>query len=229
MTVYLSRAQLDKPVKAAWGGVTCPFGIAVNSVGEIIVVENATHILVLDKEGKKLRSIECSQHMINWIHAIAVDNGDNIYFIGNSNTLGKSNRYCDKLQVVEVQQVKGPGCIGTVVVGDEVMVTEYNNEGQTLVYDRELKYVRQITGRSKTRLRHLHPACHGNLYISSDDKNIQVLSKTGNYLCSFGIEHLKDSWMVHVSSLYVADSPLCDHIRLLWRYLCKSRWTTIYL
>ena len=36
-----------------------------------------------------------------------------------------------------------------------------------MVYDRELKYVRQITGRSKTRLQHLHPDCHGNLYISS--------------------------------------------------------------
>ena len=203
VTVYLSPAQLNKPIKV-WGGVTCPFGIAVNSVGEVIVVENGTNILVLDEEGKKLRSIEHSQHMINSIRAVAADNEDNIYFIGyTSNKLGKSNRYCDKLQVVKVQQVKGPGYIDIVVVGDEVMVAEKNNEGQIMVYDRELKYVRQITGRNKTTLRHLHPDCHGNLYISSDDKNIQVLSKTGDYLYSFGIQQLKQSWMLHVSGQYV--------------------------
>ena len=210
VTVYLSPAQLHKPIKV-WGGVTCPFGIAVNSVGEVIVVENGTNILVLEEEGKKLRSIEHSQHMINSIRAVATDNEDNIYFIGNtSNKLGKSNRYCDILQVVKVQQVKGPGYIDIAVVGDEVMVTEKNNEGQIMVYDRELKYVRLITGRSKTRLRHLHPDCHGNLYISSDDKNIQVLSKTGDYLCSFGIQQLINPWVVHVSGqyVYVADYTL---------------------
>ena len=90
------------------------------------------------------------------------------------------------------------------------MVTEVNNEGQIMVYDRELKYVRQITGRNKARLRYLYPDCHGNLYISSDDKNIQVLSKTGDYLYSFGIQQLKDPWMVHVSGqyVYVADNIL---------------------
>ena len=52
------------------------------------------------------------------------------------------------------------------------------------MYDRELNYVRQITGRSKTSLRCLHPDCHGNLYISAVDNIIQVLSKTGDFLRS---------------------------------------------
>ena len=119
-----------------------------------------------------------------------------------------SNRNCDNLQVREVQQVKGPGYYDIAVVGDEVIVTERYNEGLIVVYDRELNYVRQITGRNKTLLRHFHADHHGNLYISDSDKNIQVLSKTGEFLVSFsrdhnGVEMLKNPWMMHVSGPYV--------------------------
>ena len=215
MTVYISPAQLNKPVKV-WGGVTGPFGITVNSVGEIIVAELNRDIVMFDKEGKRLRRIECSQHQIGELRSVAVDNEDNIYFIGyRSNKIGMSNTNCDKLQVREVQQVKGPGYIDIAVVGDEVMVTEYNNAGQIMVYDRELNYVRQITGRSKTRLRYFHPDCHGNLYISDDDATIQVLSKTGDFLRSFSRDHngvlkIEHPVMVYVCGqyVYVADYDL---------------------
>ena len=214
MTVYISPAQLDKPVKV-WGGVNWPCGITVNSVGEIIVAEGNRDIVMLDKEGKRLRHIECSQHQIDGLRSVDVDNEDNIYFIGWSNKIGKSNRNCDKLQVCEVQQVKGPGYLGIAVVGDEVMVTEQNNKGQIMVYDRELNYVRQITGRSKTLLIFLHPDCHGNLYISDADKTIKVLSKTGDFLRSFSRDHngvlkITNPWMVYVCGqyVYVADSNL---------------------
>ena len=215
MTIYISPAQLDKPVKV-WGGVTDPFDITVNSVGEIIVAELDRDIVVLDKEGKRLRRIECSQHQIDGLQSVAVDNEDNIYFIGLSNNkIGKSNRNCDKLQVREVQQVKGPGYYNIAVVGDEVTVTERYNEGQIMVYDRELNYVRQITGRSKTQLRGLHLDCHGNLYISDGDNTIQVLSKTDDFLRSFSRDHngilkIKNPHMVYVCGqyVYVADLDL---------------------
>ena len=213
MTVYMSPAQLDKPVKV-WGGATNPWDITVNSVGEIIVAEYNRDIVVLDKEGKRLRHIERSQHQIDGLRSVAEDNEDNIYFIGlRNNKIVKSNRNCDKLQVREVQQVKGPGYYNIAVVGEEVMVTELNNEGQIMVYDRELNYVRQITGRSKTRLRFLHPDCHGNLYISDADNTIQVLSKTGDFLRSFSRDHngvlkIESPVMVYVYGqyVYVADA-----------------------
>ena len=215
MTVYISPAQLDKPVKV-WCGITDPWDIAVNSVGEIIVAELYRDIVVLDKERKRLRGIEHSQHQIDKLQGVAVDNEDNIYFIGSSsNKIGKSNRNCDKLQVCEVQQVKHLGYIDIAVVGDEVMVTERGNKGQIMVYDRELNYVRQITGRSKTLLRRLHPDCHGNLYISDNDNTIQVLSKTGDFLRSFSRDHngvlkIKTPQMVYVYGqyVYVADYDL---------------------
>ena len=215
MTVYISPAKLDKPVNI-WGGVTEPSGLAVNSVGEIIVAEYQGDIVVFGKEGKRLRSIECSKHQVEQLRSVAVDSEDNIYFIGyRNNKVGMSNRNCDKLQVRKVQQVKGPGYLDIAVVGDEVMVTECSNEGLIMVYDRELNYVRQITSRNKTTLRHVHADHHGNLYISDDDKNIQVLSKTGEFLLSFsrdrnGVEMLKYPLMVHVSGAYVfvADTSL---------------------
>ena len=215
MTVSISPTQLDKPVNV-WDGVDSPYGMAVNSVGEVIVAEYEQGVVVFDKEGKRLRSIEHSQHKINELNSVAVDSEDNIYFIGEtSNKIGKSNRNCDKLLVRQVQQVKGPGYIGIAVVGDEVMVTEVNNTGEIMVYDRELNYVRQISSRNKTRLRNLHSDHHGLLYVSSDDHTIQVLSKTGDCLRSFscdlnGVQQLKDPWMVHVSGqyVYVADSVL---------------------
>ena len=127
MTVYMSPAQLDKPVKI-WGGVTGPLGLVVNSVGEIIVAESGGDIVVFDKEGKRLRSIERSKHQVEELRSVAVDSEDNIYFIGyRNNKVGMSNRNCDKLQVREVQQVKGPGYLDIAVVGDEVMVTEWKN------------------------------------------------------------------------------------------------------
>ena len=217
MTVSISPTQLDKPVKV-WDGVDAPYGIAVNSVGEVIVAEYKQGVVVFDKEGKRLRSIKHSQSKINlnYVQDVAVDSEDNIYFIGFiSNKIGKSNRNCDKLLVRQVQQVKGPGYIGIAVVGDEVMVTENNNEGQIMVYDRELNYVRQISSGNKTRIRDLHPDHRGLLYISSDDHTIHVLSKTGALLRSFsrdlgGIQQLKEPWMVHVSGqyVYVADIGL---------------------
>ena len=215
MTVYISPTQLDKPVKV-WGGVTDPCGITVNSVGEIIVAEYKGDIVVFDNEGKRLRHIEHARHQINGLRSVAVDNEDNIYFIGwSSNKIGKSNRNCDKLQARKVQQVKGPGYLDIAVVEDEVMVTEFSNEGQIMVYDRELNYVRQITGRSKTLLKWLHPDCHGNLYISADNTTIQVLSKTGDFLRSFSRDHngvlkIKNPWKVYVCGqyVYVADLDL---------------------
>ena len=215
VTVTISPTRLDKPVKV-WENIHCPVSFAVNSAGEIIVVENERNILRLDKDGKQLSCIDYPQHQMKHLRAVSIDNLDNIYYIDyNSNKIGKANWNCETIHVREVLQVNGLGHLDIAVVGEEVMVTECKNKGQITVYDRELNYVRLITGRGKTRLRCLSPDRYQNLYITDDDKNIQVLSKTGDFLHLItcyekGVKQLKDPWMVHVTSqyVYVADVVL---------------------
>ena len=62
--VSVPPTQLGQPVKI-WGGIRHPIGITVNTVGEIIVTEYKEDVLVLDKEGRRLRNINHSEHQFN--------------------------------------------------------------------------------------------------------------------------------------------------------------------
>ena len=71
-----------------------------------------------------------------------------------------------KVQEYKVQQVEGPGYHDIAVVGDEVMVTEHGNGDRIMVYDRELKYVRQIVGADESSFCFLSSDSHQNVYVS---------------------------------------------------------------
>ena len=126
-----------------------------------------------------------------------------------SNQIFKSNKNCSKVQEYKVQQVKGPGHIGVTVVGDEVMVTERGNVGRIMVYDRELKYVRQIVGADKSSFPLLSSDSHHNVYVSDrGNSSVQVFSNHGDFLRSFGcdengVARLKTPLGVCVAGQYV--------------------------
>ena len=211
LSVFVSvpPTQLSLPVKV-WDGITKPVGITVNTAGEIIVTEYKGDVVVLDREGRRLRSINHSEHHFQSSLGVAVDSEDNIYFTdGGTNQMFKSNKNCSKVQEYKVQQVKGPGHYGVAVVGDEVMVTEHVNEGRIMVYDRKLKYVRQIVGAGKSSFYFLSSDSHQNVYISDDKKcSLQVFSNDGEFLRSFGcdengVARLTDPWGVCVAGQYV--------------------------
>ena len=123
--VSVPPTQLDQPVKV-WDGIRYPYGITVNTAGEIIIAEYQGDVVVLDKEGRLLRSINHSEHKFQSLRGVAVDGEDNIYFTsGGTNQIFKSNKNCSKVQEYKVQQVNGPGHVSVAVVGDEVMVTEW--------------------------------------------------------------------------------------------------------
>ena len=204
VAVSTPATQLDGKPFLLCEDISGPLDIAVNSAGEIIVVGTyGRNIICMHREGKQLSRIECLQYDIKHVRAVCLDKEDNIFFIDHySNKIGKASRNCKRVQVHEVLQEQGPGHNDIVVVGDEVMVIERNNEGQIMTYDRELNYIRRITSKGNTRFRCLYPDCYQNLYISDDDKNIQVLNKAGDFLYSFMctdyIKQLRDPWRVHV-------------------------------
>ena len=214
--VSVSPTQLGQPVKV-WDGITKPIGITVSTAGEIIVTEYQGDVVVLDKEGRRLRCINHSEHQLKYLLGVAVDSDDNIYFTDlRTNQIFKSNKNCSKVKEYKVQQVKGPGHYGVAVVEDEVMVTDFGNDGRIMVYDRELKYVRQIVGADKSSFRSLSSDSHQNVYVSDPGKSsVQVFSNDSEFLRSFGcdengVARLKSPWGVCVAGqyVYVADIGL---------------------
>ena len=187
--VSVPPTQLDRPVKG-FHGLSSPRGITVNTAGEIIVTEYERDVVVFDKEGRRLRSINRSEHQFQSLRGVAVDGEDNIYFTGErTNQIFKSNKNCSKVQEYKIQQGKGPGHLYVAVVGDEVMVTECGNVGMIMVYDRELNYVRQIVGADKSSFRSLSSDSHHNVYVSGHrNSSIQVFSNDGEFLRSFGCD-----------------------------------------
>ena len=184
--VSVPVAQLGRPV-SVWRGVCEPNGVAVNSVGEVVVSEPYGDVIIFDKEGKRLSSV---QHKLRHCYGVAVDGEDNIYCSDvNSNKIMRCNRNGGRVKVHKVKQVQGPGHRGVAVVGDEVMVCECGDKGTIMVYDRQLKYVRQITGRSIGLFNDLSPDSHGNLYVTDYANSvISVFSIDGDLLCSFGCD-----------------------------------------
>ena len=184
--VSVPVAQLGSPV-SVWHGLSCPTSVAVNSVGEVVVSELVGDVIIFDKEGKRLRSV---QHKLEECYGVAVNGEDSINCIDlNSNKIIRCNMNGGRVKVHKVKLVQGTGHLGVAVVGDEVMVCECGNEGTIMMYDRQLKYVREITGRGMGEFFNLSPDSHGNLYVIDwDNSVIRVFSIDGDLLRSFGCD-----------------------------------------
>ena len=214
--VSFSSTQYGKVVKY-WGGIRQPTGISVNSVGQIIVTEFKGDVVVLDKDGVRLRTIKCSEHRFQSLHGVAVDSDDNIYLVDiETDQVFKSHPNCIRVEVYKVKQVAGPGHVDVAVVGHEVMVTECGNDGRIRVYDRELKYAREIFGEKKGMFAALFPDSHRNVYVSvPESSHIEVFSNNGEFLRLFscdesGMKRLKYPCGICVSGkhVFVADKGL---------------------
>ena len=157
--VSVPVAQLGQPV-SVWHGLSYPNGVTVNSVGEVVVSQSHGDVIIFDKEGKRLRSV---QHKLGFFFGVTVDGEDNIYCIDlHSNKILRCNRDGGRVKEHQVKHVQGSEHHGVAVVGDEVMVCERVNKGTIMVYDRELKYLRKITGRGMGTFYELSPDSHGN-------------------------------------------------------------------
>ena len=209
ISVSISPTRLGKPVKV-WTGISSPYGITVNSEGEVIVCEIMGDIIMLDKEGKKRVIVKHSTTSLSGLSCVATDKEDNIYC---TDDVTNKVLQCDKIGrngcVYKIQQVKGPGHWGVAVVGDEVMLCERLNEGAIMIYNRKLKYRRCIRHEDMGQFINLSSDSHSNLYVTDNDKSmIRVFSNNGVLLHSFGwddngVNRLNGPWGTCVSGQYV--------------------------
>ena len=183
--VSIPPTQLGKPIKV-WANLTWPTGIAVNSVGEVLVSEQHGNIIKFTIEGNRRTLVK--QDRV-WLQKIAVDNKDNIFCIECYSN--KILRCCQNGGNIQVQEVKygRKGQRGLAVVGEEVMVCVTGISGTIMVYDKELNYVRSIEHRDMGVFYAISADSHGNLYCADNDNSmIQVFSNDGVFLRSFGCD-----------------------------------------
>ena len=222
--VSIPVAQLGRPV-SVWCGLSQPTGVAVNSVGDIVISEGEGNVIVFDRKGKRLISV---RHKLQWCCGVAVDGEDNVYCTDAwSNKIMKCNRNGGSVKVHKVKQVQGPGHLCVAVVVDEVMVCERDNKGTIMVYNRELKNVKQITCRSMGILRYMSPDSHDNLYVADwGNCVITVLDIDGDHLHFFGcdengVKKLIKPHSVCVVGQYVFVADVVLHNVLVFSIMCR--------
>ena len=212
--VSIPPTQLGMPINVITA-LNYPTDLVFNSVGEIVVTEYVGDVIVLDREGKKLRSIKRSNHnCFDLLCGITVDKDDNVYFTdGEVSNIYKFGKNMNKVKIKKIKQNTEPGHFGLDVVGDEIMVIKDGNS-HIKMYNTELECVKR--SKHSGQFNDITHDDHGNLYVSSADACIDVLSKGGEFLYSFGcdgngVNMLCKPWGVCVSGQYVYVSDMGNH------------------
>ena len=212
MFVFISPIQLDKPVNVITG-VKCPSDIAINSVGEIVITECYGDVVVLDREGKRQRSINRSDYkQFDTLCGVTVDKNDNVYFIdGEVSNIYKSDKNMNNIMIETIEQEKG-GHVSIDSTGNLIMVIERGNK-HIKIYNTQLEYVKHIEHSGSINLTHDDG---GNLYVSIAHSHIQVFSKDGEFLYTFGcdkngVNMLCEPWSVCVCGQYVYVTDYGNH------------------
>ena len=204
--VSIHPTQLDKPVLTITGlDDTCD--IDVTSAGNIIIIEYE-HVRVLDKTGKKIRSLESSVFGMDHPCGVAVDStDDSIYITDGHEKIVKLSP--DLKLIYEFTSRCTAHCSGVAVVGDEVMVCDQLSSVK--VFTKDLKYVRQIGSHGDGPgqfgcIEDVSSDEHGNVYISDNDGDrecVQVYSNGGEFIRTIGADKLSCPSGVAVSGHYV--------------------------
>ena len=196
--------QLGKPVRVITASKNTQTGIAFTSDEKIVLSECHGDVMLLDKKGNRLASIKKSEHNLDCIRGVAVDEDDNIYFIDvRRNIIYKSDKQMKEIISKTIDQKGRPGHWSVAVVGDEVVVCD--SAHNIIIYSKELEYVRQIAGSFGA----ISSDEHGNLYIGDHVNScITVLNNRGQFLRSFdsdenGVKKLNKPQGVCLSGQYV--------------------------
>ena len=178
-----------------------PYGIAVNSRGEMIVSEMGSHqIAILDIRGQRIRTFglrgDSPEQMI-FPAGIAIDDMDNIYVTSDH----KLQKFTSSGELIKCVGQRGSkegefrDPLGLALHNNEVYVCDRNNH-RIQVFDLDLNFIRTIGSRGKGRGEFDVPCDvkfngSGNMYVmewSGDNKRVQVLDRSGHFIRVFGEE-----------------------------------------
>ena len=221
ITVYPDPTRLGTPVRVVTG-LDNPFGIAINSHGEMIVSEfMADRVSVLDSTGKVIRRFGSRgdrPEQMNCPTGVAVDRDDNVY-VASEHKLQKFSRDGHLIKTVgQGGNKEGEFNVprGVRLHNSHVCVCDQGNH-RIQVLDCELNFIRTIGSRGSGRGEFNRPFdldfdAEGNAYIADRGNNrIQVLDTSGQFIRQFGHEEgegrLEEPTAVHIIGqfAYVSD------------------------
>ncbi len=185
MSVSVHPTRLGKPIKV-WTGLKVSTSIAVKSTGEILVGEFVGDIVKLCKDGKSHVLVKRDLHGLTNVLDLATDSDDNIYSVSDStNHIMKCNKKGCDVQVKNVDHSNIRGYLGLTIIENEVWLCG-KGSCHLIVCDRNLNYKKCI--KTEEYFMAICSDVHGNIYATSVNNMIHVISKDGAILRSFGCD-----------------------------------------
>ena len=222
-TVYPDPTQLGSPVRVVTD-LEWPYGIAVNSRGEMVVTEWSDHqVSVVDARGRTVQifgSYGDRPEQMEYPTGIAVDDVDNIY-VSSRDKLQKFTSSGELIKCVGRRGSKeGEFYVprGVTIHNNQVYVCDRNNN-RIQVFDLELNFIRSIGSRGEGRGEFNAPLdvafdATGNMYVADNENaRVQVMDSSGQFIREFGKEGEGKSRpsALHIADKYVYVSDIAQH------------------
>ena len=220
--VYPDPTQLGSPVRVVTD-LNRPYGIAVNSRGEMVVTEEMSHrVSVLDVRGQRFWTFGSHgiglEHMI-YPAGIAVDDVNNVYV----SSYDKLQKFTSSGELIMCVGQKGSkegefsDPRGVTIYSNQVYVCDCNNH-RIQVLNLDLNFIGSIGSRGKGRGEFDRPLdvafdTAGNMYVAENgNKRVQVMDSSGQFIRVFGQEgELSKPTALHIADKYVYVSDYGQH------------------
>ena len=223
MTVYPDPTQLGSPVRVV-KDLNYPYGIAFNSLGEMIVSELVGHqVSVFDVGGRRSLTFGSRgdrPEQIVYPQGIAVDDMDNIY-VSSQHKLQKFTSSGELIKCIGRRGSKDgefDAPQGVTIHSNQVYVCDRNNH-RIQVFDLDLNFIGSIGSRGSGRVEFVSPYdvafdTTGNMYVVEFGNNrVQVMDSSGQCIRMFGQEG--EGKQLGPKALHIAD-----------KYVYVSDWSS---
>ena len=214
--VYPDPTQVHSPVRIVTD-LNRPYGIAVNSCGEMVVAEQRSdQVSVFDTRGQRDRIFwSCSDRPEQMIRpaGISVDDVNNVY-VTSQHKLQKFTSSGDLIKCVGQKGSNEGECDhprGVTMHSNQVYVCDlYNHRIQ--VFDLDLNFIQSIGsyGEGKVEFDLPHDVAfddNGKMYVADyGNKRVQMMESNGQFVRTFGHEgegKLSGPTALHVADMYV--------------------------